>query len=138
MPKLDFHQHELIRFARRTHGVSLPNLLVNPGIEKLVILPGGKGVPNSTEMLGSPKMANLVKEMKERYKDRYIIFDSSPLLNSPDPLVFSSHVDGILLVVEAGKTTTDQIKEATNLLKGKNILGTILNKAQIREKDYGY
>lgn len=120
------------------YDIPLPNLLVNPGIEKLVILPGGKSIPNSTETLGSPKTAALVKEMKDRYKDRYIILDSSPILNSPDPLVFSSYVDGILLVVEAGKTTTDQIKEALDLLKGKNILGTILNKAEFREKDYGY
>ena len=120
------------------YDIPLPDLLVNPGIEKLVILPAGKGIPNSSEILDSPKMASLVQEMKGRYKDRYIVFDSSPILNSPDPLVLSSHVDAVLLVVEAGKTTTGQIKEAIGLLKGKNILGTVLNKAEFREKDYGY
>jgi exopolysaccharide/PEP-CTERM locus tyrosine autokinase len=120
------------------HDIPISDLLINPGIEKLVILPGGKSIPNSAEILGSPKMETLVQEMKQRYKDRYVIFDSPPLLNSPDPIVFSSYVDGIVLVVEAGKTTTQQITEAMNLLKGKNIIGTVLNKAPIREKDYGY
>jgi protein-tyrosine kinase len=118
--------------------VMLSDLLINPGIEKLVILPAGKSIPNSAEILGSPKMRELVQEMKERYRDRYVIFDSPPLLSSPDPLIFSSYVDGILLVVEAGKTSTHQITEAMNLLKEKNIIGTVLNKAAIREKDYGY
>jgi protein-tyrosine kinase len=120
------------------HDVPLSDLLINPGMEKLVILPGGKRIPNSAENLGSPKMEALVQEMKQRYRDRYVIFDSSPVLNSPDPIVFSSYVDGIVLVVEAGKTTTHQITEVMNLLKGKNVIGTILNKATIREKDYGY
>jgi protein-tyrosine kinase len=110
------------------HDVPLPDLLVNPGIERLVILPGGRAVSNSTEVLGSQKMASLVNKMKRRYKDRYIVFDSSSILDSPDPLVLSSHVDGVLLVVEAGKTTTEQINEAIDLLKGKNILGAVLNK----------
>jgi protein-tyrosine kinase len=118
--------------------VPISDLLINPGIEKLVILPGGKSVHNSAEILGSPKMEALVQEMKQRYKDRYVIFDSPPLLSSPDPIVFSSYVDCILLVVEEGRTSTQQITEAMNLLKGKNIIGTVLNKATIREKDYGY
>jgi protein-tyrosine kinase len=120
------------------HDIPISDLLINPEIEKLVILPGGISINNSAEILGSTKMETLVQEMKQRYKDRYVIFDSPPLLSSPDPIVFSSYVDGIVLVVEAGKTTTQQIIEAMNLLKGKNVLGTVLNKATIREKDYGY
>ena len=118
------------------YGIPLLELLVNPGIGKLTILPGGKGISHSTELLGSPRMAELVKEIKGRYPDRYIIFDSPPILSSADTLVFSSYVDSILLVVEAGKTSSEQIKEAMVLLKGKHVLGTVLNKAEIKEKDY--
>ena len=106
----------------------IPELMLNPGIEKLVILPGGSPMPNSTELMGSPRMERLVKEMKSRYADRFIIFDSSSLLNSADPLIFSRFVDGILLVVEAEKTPYQDIQKAVGMLKERLIIGTILNK----------
>jgi len=111
------------------NGVALCDLLVNPGIEKLVILPGGKPVSNSAELLGAPAMAALVKEMKCRYPDRFIIFDSSPLLSSTDPLVFSRFVDGILVVVESEKTTRKDLRRAMELLNDRPVIGTVLNKA---------
>ena len=108
----------------------IPNLLINPDIEKLIILPGGKALPNSTEVLGSPRMESLVKEMKERYPDRFIIFDSSALLARADPLVFSRYIDGFLLVVEAEKTSTKDVEKALDLLKEKTVVGIVLNKAK--------
>jgi len=114
--------------------IALSNLLVNPGIEKLVILPGGKPITNATEILDSPQMQALVKEVKNRYPDRYIFFDSPPILTYADALVLSSYVDAILLVVEAYKTTTDQVKKALELLENKPLLGIILNKMPLEEK----
>jgi len=113
------------------NGTQIPELLVNPGIDRLVLLPAGKSIPNSAEYLGSPRMERLVKEMKSRYADdRILIFDTSSLLTSTDPLVVSRFVDGILLVIEEHKTTTDQLKKAMDLLKGKKILGSIINKVK--------
>lgn len=108
----------------------ISNLLINPGIDKLTILPGGKAVPNSTELLGSPRMEKLVKEMKERYPERFIIFDASSLLARADPLVFSRYIDGILLVVEAEKTSERDMTRALDLLKEKTIVGIVLNKSR--------
>lgn len=109
----------------------LSNLLINPGIERLVILPAGKPLPNSSEMLGSPRMEMLVNDIKCRYpEDRVVIFDSSSLLTSADPLVLSRFVDGILLVVEEEKTTTEDLKKVTELLKDKPVLGTVMNKSR--------
>jgi exopolysaccharide/PEP-CTERM locus tyrosine autokinase len=113
----------------------LADLLINPGINKLTILFGRKNLPNSAEVIGSPQMRQLIKEMKNRYPDRYIIFDSPPLLGSADTLILSQYVDGIILVVEYGKTQKDQIKKALELLKDKNLVGTILNKAMIPKRE---
>ena len=112
------------------NGACLSDLLVSPGIEKLVILPGGKPVTNSAELLGSPRMESLVKEMKERYADRFIIFDSCSLLNYADPLVFSRFIDGILIVVEAEKTTRKDLKRTLEILGDKPVIGTLLNKCK--------
>jgi len=109
----------------------IQDLLVNPGIEKLTMLPAGRPIANSAEHLGSPRMEALVKEMRERYcDDRIVIFDSPALLASTDPLVFSRAIDGVLLVVEAERTTPSDLKQCLELLTGCTIIGTVLNKAQ--------
>jgi non-specific protein-tyrosine kinase len=109
----------------------LQDLLINPGIDRLVLLPAGRTLPNSTEMLGSPRMEMLVNDIKCRYpSDRIVIFDSSSLLTSADPLVLTRYVDGILLVVEEEKTTTEGLKKVTELLKDKPVIGTVMNKSK--------
>ena len=109
----------------------LQELLINPGIERFVILPAGKILPNSAEMLGSPRMEMLVSDIKRRYpEDRIVIFDSSSLLKSADPLVLTRYVDGILLVVEEEKTTTEDLKKVAELLKDKPVIGTVMNKTK--------
>ena len=117
-------------------GVPLPQLLINPEIDRFIFLPAGHSVPNSGEILGSPKMQDLIVELKDCYPDRYVVFDLPPLFECADPLIFSDYVDGVLLVVEAHKTTTDHLKKAMGLLEGKNIIGTVLNKARRDEKQY--
>lgn len=109
----------------------IPELLVNPGIEKLVLLPAGRPLPNSAELLGSPRMVKLVNDIKSRYSDdRIIIFDSSSLLSCADPLVLTRYVDGILLIVEQERTTADDLKKSTELLKDKPVFGNVLNKSK--------
>ncbi len=109
----------------------IPELLFNPGIETLTILPGGRPLTNSAEHLGSDRMESLAAELKSRYSgDRIIIFDGPSLLTSPDAMVLSRFVDGILLVVESEKTTNDDLKRAMALLEDKPVLGTLLNKAK--------
>ncbi|MBW1644908.1 MAG: AAA family ATPase [Deltaproteobacteria bacterium] len=108
----------------------IAELLVNPGFDKITLLPGGRPLANSTELLGTPRMEQLIQEMKSRYPDRFIIFDSSPLLTTADPLVFAKHIDGILLVVEAEKTSTREVRQAMELLADKPVLGTVLNKVR--------
>lgn len=107
----------------------ISTMLINPGIDRLVILPTGKPMLNSTEMLRSPKMVRLVGELKSRYPSRIIIFDMPPILSHDDTLGFSPYVDCVLLVIEEGHTKTDELKHAAELLKDTNVLGTVFNKA---------
>jgi Mrp family chromosome partitioning ATPase len=95
-----------------------------------VLLPGGEPLANSAEMLNSPKMAQLVADMKSRYHSRIIIFDLPPVLTSADALAFSPYVDAALLVVEEGVTEKQDLERAVELLSSTNIVGTVLNKAQ--------
>ena len=105
-------------------------LLVHPkGIERFVILPAGRPLPSSSEMLSSPRMADLVTDLKHRYPSRLVLFDL-PHMATSDTLAFAPYVDAALLVVEAGKTTEDQLKEAIAHLDDTPLLGTVLNKVE--------
>ena len=112
-----------------TADAPLEQMLLHPGIGGFVILPGGKPLRNSSEMLGASKMAQLVQELKTRYPERIVLFDLPPLLSVADALAFSPYVDAALLVVEEGKTSRDDVVRAAELLSGTNLLGTVLNKS---------
>lgn len=106
------------------------DLLIHPGIGRFVLLPGGRALSNSTEILTSPKMLALVEELKHRYPSRIIVFDLPPLLHTADVLAFSPYTDALLMVVEEGKTTGEELQRALALIKGSRpVLGTVLNKS---------
>ena len=108
----------------------LTDLLLNPGIDRFVFLPGGVPVSNSAELLTSPKMVTLVQEMRHRYRSRIVVFDLPPLLHTADVLAFAPYMDALLLVVEEGKTKAEEMKSALSLVtKSHPLLGTVLNKA---------
>jgi len=113
-----------------TEDTPISELLIRlDSVDHLVILPGGRPLTNSAEMLNSPKMKQLVEEMKSRYQSRIIIFALPPVLSSDDAQAFSPYVDAALLVVEEGVTQTQDIERTVELLGTTNIVGTVLNKA---------
>jgi len=107
--------------------VELPEVLIKTGIGKLVVLLAGEPPENAAELLSSERMKLLVKELKHRYGDRYIIIDTSPLLVTADPIALGSAMDGVLLVVQEGRTSQKAAKQALSLMKGWNVLGVIFN-----------
>jgi len=110
------------------HGeTELQDLLINPGIPKMTFLPAGRRLANTSEILAGPKMETLVQEMKERYPERFIVFDTSPLLTSADARVLSNLVDGVLLVVQAEKTSQKDLRHALEVMEGKPLMGTVFN-----------
>ncbi|MEW5744186.1 MAG: XrtA-associated tyrosine autokinase [Nitrospirota bacterium] len=105
----------------------LQDVLVRTGIGKLVLLPAGEPPENPAELLSSGRMKELVKEMKHRYKDRYIIFDTSPVLITADALSLSRHMDGVVFVVHADRTHQKDVARALALIRGTPVLGVVLN-----------
>jgi exopolysaccharide/PEP-CTERM locus tyrosine autokinase len=104
------------------------DLLVHPCIQRLVLLPGGRPMAGSSELLTSPPMRTLVNELKHRYTSRIVLFDLPPLLNSADVLAFAPLIDTLLLVVEAGRTQVEDVERSLSLMSEVPIVGTVLNK----------
>lgn len=109
---------------------SLEDILVNPGYEGLVMLPGREPLFNSSESLSSNKMINMVNEVKQRYKSRIVIFDLPSILSFDDALAFSPYVDAFLLVLEEGKTKKSDIEHSLRLLEDVEVIGTVINKSK--------
>lgn len=114
---------------------ALKEMMVNPVFKRLVLLPGRGTSSESSELLSSPRMTNLVKELKSRYQSRIIIFDLPPILGIDDALVFLPNVDATLLVVENGKNTQSEVQKSLRILEGSNLIGTVLNKADEEIRD---
>ena len=111
--------------------VDLESLLIRPAnVDHFVILPGGKPLMQSTELLGSPKMCSLVEELKYRYPKRIVIFDMPPVLGTADTVSFAPCVDCVLITVEDDVTKESDLKRAVDLMSVTNVLGTVLNKAK--------
>jgi len=122
-----------------SESVPLSELLINPGIPRLTILPAGTIKDHPADFLSGPAMHSFVTEVKKRYTDRFIIFDSPPLLAFSDGFELSSYVDGVLMVIRSQKTTSEDLKHALEILKGRRIFGTILNRVSkngLPIKDY--
>jgi protein-tyrosine kinase len=106
----------------------LSDVIVWPDVEKLTIISGGKTVGDSSELLGSKRMRQLVLEMRERYDDRYIFLDAPPVLTGADTMTLAPLVDHILFVVQAGRTQLSEIRQALGLLPKEKIIGLVLNR----------
>ena len=112
--------------------------LVKTPLDKLTLLPAGKPAPNSFELLSSEKAQRLIEELRSRYPDRYIIIDATPAQFTAETTFLASLVDGILLVVRAGKTARDSVLEAIENLDRNKILGVVFNASTKNPKDYRY
>lgn len=120
------------------HDTPIMKMLVNPGVERLILLPGRQRIVNSSEAISTPAFKAMVEELKERYESRIIIFDLPPVLVSDDVFVFLQYIDCSLLVVESGQNTKKEIQDSMSLLSAKPSLGTILNKETDIKDRYDY
>jgi capsular exopolysaccharide synthesis family protein len=119
------------------------SLIVNPplvatGVEGLRLLPSGPKPPNPAELLGTPRMAQLIESL--RGKADMVLFDAPPVVLVTDAAILGARTDGVLLVLQAGKTKRDQAARARTLLEqvGARIIGTALTNARVVSDLGGY
>jgi capsular exopolysaccharide synthesis family protein len=98
-----------------------------PAKPGLVIVGAGLIPPNPSEILASDKFRDTIQELA---KDRIVILDAPPLLPVTDAAIVGARFDGVLLVLQAGRTTTDELGKALSTLEKvkAHVLGAIFNK----------
>ncbi|GAB4178192.1 MAG: polysaccharide biosynthesis tyrosine autokinase [Wenzhouxiangellaceae bacterium] len=112
--------------------------IVPTDVDNLYLMPSGNKAPNPAELLSSERIQKLIA-MSARAFD-HIIIDSAPILGLADALLLSRLVDGVILVVSAGRTTKDSVKSSVRRLAQVRapLLGTVLNSVDLDSPDYAY
>jgi receptor protein-tyrosine kinase/non-specific protein-tyrosine kinase len=113
-------------------------VIIPTGIGRLSVITAGRAVPNPVELFASQKTEALIAEIKNRYHDRYIIFDTPPVLLFAESRMLGRLVDGVLFVVKEQLATQKNIKESLDALKGCKLLGLVYNDTIIDRHDQKY
>lgn len=120
-------------------GQDVASALIRTDVAKLAFMPAGTRQQNSNELLASDWMQQLVDELASRYPDRILIFDSPPLLFSPESRVLAHYMGQVVVVVEAEKTTHGMLNQALSMVEECPVVLLALNKATSpEEKGYYY
>ena len=121
--------------------VPLERLLRKTPIEKLTILPGGNSTERPAELLTSMRMKRLIREVRDRYPDRFVVFDSTPLEITPETYVLAGEVDAVLLVVRYGVTPRHSVEATLDKIQRDKLIGIVFNgydQLMKRYQKYGY
>ncbi len=94
----------------------------------LCFIPGGNEVTNPSELIANGRMKVLLDRLAPIFD--WIILDSPPCLLVADPSVLADICDGVLLVARAGVTPATTAQRACQELRGRNLIGVVLNALQ--------
>jgi Mrp family chromosome partitioning ATPase len=117
-------------------GVPLTDVLVDPGIAGLLLLPNTRPQRNAAEVLTSPRMKSLMTALISEDQSLLCIFDLPPLLPTDDTIAFLPQVDCLLMIVADGSTRKPELEESLRLVTGTPLLGVVLNKSDAEPSSY--
>lgn len=128
----------------QSHGLStylsrdtdLKGLIQKLHIPNLSLLPCGPIPPNPAELISSEKMKDMLKLLTEKYD--HILIDSPPLMYVTDPVILSTLVDGVVLVVHGGKSKREVVRLSRQMLDnvGAKVFGAVLNNIKSNKQPY--
>lgn len=131
------------------NGVGLSNVLstdmkVSDAVQRTVVpnlyvMTSGPKSPNPSELLGSTRMDQLIKELRSDYD--FVIFDMPPIVAVTDAQIIASKADGTMLVVRENYTRKDSLLKARELLSmvNANVLGAVFNgSTDVTDQGYYY
>jgi capsular exopolysaccharide synthesis family protein len=105
---------------------------------RLHLLPSGPVPPNPAELIGSEQMSVLLKMLQNNFT--HVVVDSPPIASFTDGVLVASMVDGVILVVNAGKSSRQVVRRSRQLLMdiGAKIFGVVLNNVNLNSQDNSY
>lgn len=138
--------HEYLGFKKPGKGLS--NLLeegLNPkecflknGRANFCVMPRGDIPKNPSNLIGSDRFRMFIAELRTHFD--YIIVDAPPIMSVADPGIMAREVDGVVFVIQIGRTPKSMIAHSNLLFKqsGANMLGYILTNVEYQTSEYRY
>ena len=117
-------------------GIPLTEILTNSQSENLRVIMAGPSTQKSSELIGSKRMGELLKSLREAGENTYILIDSSPIIATTEPTVLSKMVDGIILVVMADRMPRESIQRAVRSIDRHKIIGVVFNGIDLKRSNY--
>jgi protein-tyrosine kinase len=108
------------------------------GYERITVLPARDRVEQSSEVLSSTRVGEVVAEMRARYANRILIFDVPPVLQADDALAFARHLQAGLLVIGEGRTRREDVTRTLELMRDVPFVGSVLNGSRSKTERYYY
>lgn len=107
-------------------------------VNNLFILPSGPRPSNPAEVLTSPKLPEIIEELRNQFD--VVLIDTSPLLSVSDPAIVASRVDGVMLLIRLSRNSRPAAMRAKEILDGlgANLLGVVVNRSEEANTPYGY
>ncbi|MDN3450099.1 CpsD/CapB family tyrosine-protein kinase [Planococcus sp. APC 3906] len=118
-----------------TRQASIQDVVMPSGIERLHLLTSGPIPPNPAELLASLSLQSIIKKLEDQYD--LVIFDSPPILSVTDGQILANKCDGVVLVINSGKTQKKKAQKAKEAIVASNgkLLGAVLNNFQLPKND---
>ncbi|MDO5503476.1 MAG: polysaccharide biosynthesis tyrosine autokinase [Actinomycetia bacterium] len=145
----DLRRPKLLDYLGLTGSVGLTTILIGDAeLDDVVqhygrewtidVLGAGDIPPNPSELLGSPRMTDLIDSIRDRYE--FVIIDTPPLLPVTDAAVLASRADGTIVVVGSGVARKAQLLTALSSLQSVSarVLGLVLNKVPVKTANGSY
>jgi capsular exopolysaccharide synthesis family protein len=120
------------------NGLTSKQTMVRSSIDNLTIIPCGELTNNPTGLIGSQKFRVLLAELRSRFD--YVIVDSPPIMAVADAGILGRDTDGLLMVIQTGRTPKTVIAHANILFKqaGIRMLGYVLTNVEFQSPEYKY
>ena len=112
-----------------SRGMRIEDCIKNTSVNNLQILTSGEPLPDPSSQLGSERMEQILRDLKKIAE--IVIFDTPPALVFADAITLSRRIDGIIMVIQAGKSTRSAVNQTLLDLQNANanLLGSIFNQS---------
>ena len=119
-------------------GLNVKQVMVRNSVQNLLVMTRGTLAKNPSELISSNQMRALIAELRNHFD--FIIIDSPPIMSVADANILGREVDGLLMVIQSGRTPKSVISHAHLLFKqaGIRLLGYILTNVEFQSAGYRY
>ncbi len=117
---------------------NLSDVMFKIDLENLTFVASGTVPQNPSELLASDRMTHVLAEVRSRFD--YVFIDTPPIIAVTDSGIVGAYTDGVLMVVQAGRTQRGIVNRASELLYQAHakLIGHVLTNIEYHLPEYIY